>query len=614
LRCDPGLSKEARDRMFLKRIARWSSGKTLSYWALVESYRTARGPRHRVVSYLGELSAAERKGWARLLDRCQDPSVFRQRELFEQAAEDPVPDRVLVDVGRVRVERVRDFGEVWLALVLWQRLGLDRLLSELLPRAQEEIDWATMVCLLVVARFCRPSSELHIADTWYRGTALEELLGVAIDKVNPERLYRTLDRVLPLKPKFEAHLRQRLGELFPVSFDLLLYDVTSTYFEGQCEKNPQAQRGHSRDHRPDCKQVCIGLVVTREGLPLGYEVFAGNKNDVKTLTEIVEAIEAKYGRAERIWVFDRGIVSEENLEFLRNRQGRYVVGTPKAMLRKFERELVEQGWEEVTPGVEVKRCMSPDGEEIFILAKSRDRAAKEQAIHERFVTRIEAGLQAIQAAAASGRLKDPEQAGRRIGRLLGSNSRGAGCFDVHVKTLDPPQGKIRLSIEWTKQQQWQDWARLTEGCYLLRSNLQGHEAAELWRTYMQLVDAEAAFRTQKSELVLRPIWHQHENRVQAHILVCFLAYVLWKTLEQWMQASGLGSAPRTLLNELSRLKSTDVILPTAEGREVRLRCVSRPEPDLAVLLYRLGIAPPSRLQPPQWVPKEILARADAAAL
>ena len=600
------------DRMFLKRITRRSSGKTLSYWALVESYRTARGPRHRIVSYLGELSAAERKGWAQLLDHCQAPPTFRQRELFDRAAEESVPDRVLVDVGRVRVERVRDFGEVWLALVLWQKLGLDRLLSELLPPALEEIDWGTMICLSVVARFCHPSSELQIADTWYRGTALDDLLGVAIDKVNPERLYRTLDRALPLKPKLEAHLRQRLGELFPVSFDLLLYDVTSTYFEGQCEKNPQARRGHSRDHRPDCKQVCIGLVVTREGLPLGYEVFDGNKNDVKTLTAIVEAMEAKYGRAERIWVFDRGIVSEDNLEFLRNRQGRYVVGTPKALLRKFERELVEQGWEEVTPGVEVKRCPSPDGEETFILAKSRDRAAKEQAIHERFVTRIEAGLQAIQAAAASGRLKDPEQAGRRIGRLLGSNSRGAGCFDVRVTTLDPPQGKIRLSVAWTKRKAWQDWATLSEGCYLLRSNLHGHEAAELWKVYMQLVDVEAAFRTQKSELVLRPIWHQHKPRVQAHILVCFLAYVLWKTLQQWMQASGLGSAPRTLLNELSRLKSTDVILPTAEGRKVRLRCISQPEPDLAVLLYRLGIAPPRRLQPPQWVPKEIFAQAETA--
>jgi transposase len=600
--------------VFLKRITRRTSGKTLSYWALVQSYRTARGPRHRVVSYLGELSASEKKGWAELLERCQDPSPFRQRELLPQSPQEPVPARVQVEVDRVRVERVRDFGEVWLALVLWRRLGLDDLLSELLPRGEEEIDWATMVCLLVVARFCHPSSELHIADTWYRGTVLEDLLGVPIEKVNPERLYRTMDRVLPLKAKLEGHLRRRLGELFPVAFDLLLYDVTSTYFEGQCEKNPQARRGHSRDHRPDCKQVCIGLVVTREGLPLGYEVFAGNRNDVKTLNEIVEAMEAKYGRAERIWVFDRGVVSEVNLEFLRQREGHYVVGTPKSMLRKFERELVEKGWQEVSPGVEVKLCDSPDGQETFILAKSRDRAAKEEAIHQRFIARIEAGLAAIATAAAEGRLKDPEQAGRRIGRLLGANSRAAGCFDVRVGPLDPPQGKTRLVIQWSKKTEWQDWARLSEGCYLLRSNLVGHAAAELWQTYMQLVDAEAAFRTCKSELVLRPIWHQCEHRVQAHILVCFLAYVLWKTLQQWMQTCGLGSAPRTLLDELSRLKSTDVLLPTEDGRTIRLRCVSQPEKDLAVLLYHLGIAPPRRLSPPQWVPKEVLALASESTL
>lgn len=599
--------------MFLKRIVRRLSGKTLSYWALVESYRTARGPRHRVVSYLGELTGAEREGWARLLKRFDQPPLCRQRMLFE-AEEEPVPDRVVVDVRRVRVEQVRDFGEVWLGLVLWQKLGLDRLLAELLPAGQEQIDWATVVCLLVMARFCNPSSELHIADTWYRHTALEDLLGVSAEKVNTERLYRGLDRVLPLKERLEKHLRDRLGQLFPVRFDLLLYDVTSTYFEGQCAKNPQAKRGYSRDHRPDCKQLCIGLVVTREGLPLGYEVFAGNTNDVKTLRQIVEAMEAKYGQAERIWVFDRGVVSEENLEFLRQREGRYVVGTPKSMLRKFERELLADDWEEVQPGIEVKLCDAPDGQETFILAKSQDRAAKDRAIHQRFVERIEAGLEQIAAAAQSGRLRDPEQAGRRIGRLLERNSRAAGCFDVQVRVLDPPEGKDHLWMTWTRRSQWQDWARLSQGCYLLRSNLKGYTAAELWQMYIQLVDAEAAFRIQKSDLVLRPIWHQHEHRVQAHILVCFLAYVLWKTLQQWMQASGLGSAPRTLLDELSRLKTTDVILPTEEGREIRIHCVSRPEPELAVLLYRLGIAPPSRLAPPRWLPEEAVPTTATARL
>jgi len=598
--------------MFLRRIVRRSRGKTLSYWALAESYRTARGPRQRIVSYLGELNATQCKDWAELAGRLEEPLRLeqRQRRLFENATE-AVPERVSVDVRRIRVERTREFGEVWLALVLWQKLGLDRLLAGLLPPGQEEIEWATIIALLVVARFCNPSSELHIAETWYRGTALEDLLGVPIEKVNPERLYRALDRALPLKTAFEKHVRGRLGELFPVEFDLLLYDVTSTYFEGQCPLNPQARRGYSRDHRPDCKQVCIGLVVTREGLPLGYEVFAGNTNDTKTLREIVAAMESKYGRAQRIWVFDRGVVSEENLQYLRERGGQYVVGTPKCMLRKFEQQLAAEGWEEVEAGVEVKLCPCPDGEETFVLAKSRDRAAKEEAMHRRFVERIETGLAAIAKAAASGRLKDPEKAGRRIGRLLGQNSRGAGCFQVEVKVLKPPQGKVRLQIEWSKNTTWQEWASLSEGCYLLRSNLRGYRAAELWKMYMQLVDAEAAFRTHKSDLVLRPIWHQYENRVQAHILISFLAYVLWKTLEQWMRTSGLGSAPRTLLNEVRRLKSTDVILPTDQGREIRLRCVSRPDEALAVLLYRLRIAPPSRLQPPCWVPTDVIPAASA---
>lgn len=600
--------------MFLRRIVRRSHGKTLSYWALAESYRTARGPRQRIVSYLGELTATERKDWAELAARFPEPLRLpqQQRKLFEAVAE-PVPERVTVDVRGVRVERVRDFGEVWLALLLWQKLGFDRLLAELLPGGQEEIDWATVIRLLVVARFCNPSSELHIADTWYRGTALEDLLGVPIEKVNVERLYRALDRALPLKTAFEKQVRSRLEELFPVEFDLLLYDVTSTYFEGQCPHNPQARRGYSRDHRPDCKQVCIGLVVTREGLPLGYEVFAGNTTDTKTLREIVAAMEAKYGRAQRIWVFDRGVVSEENLQYLRDRGGRYVVGTPKSMLRKFEEHLLTAGWDEVAAGVEVKLCPSPDGAETFVLAKSRDRVAKEEAMHQRFVERIETGLTAIAKAAASGRLRDPEKAGRRIGRLLGQNSRGAGCFQVDVQVLDPPQGKAHLSISWTKQTTWQQWARLSEGCYLLRSNLTGQGAAELWKMYMQLVDAEAAFRTHKSELVLRPIWHQYEHRVQAHILICFLAYVLWKTLEQWMRSSGLGSAPRTLLDEVRRLKSMDVILPTDQGREIRLRCVSRPDDLLTVLLYRLRIAPPSRLQPPRWLPKEAIPAASASS-
>lgn len=591
--------------MFLKRLTHRTCGKTRQYWALVESVRTARGPRHRLVSYLGELSATEQSDWAKLVERFDSPPVFRQRALFElegdPASAEAVPDQVRVDLRRLRVERVREFGVVWLGLLLWQKLQLDELLAQHMPPGEEQIEWATVACLLVLARFAHPSSELHIADTWYDTTALADLLGVSPEQVNKDRLYRGLDELFPQKETLEKYLKSRLGELFPLQFDLLLYDVTSTYFEGECAANPKARRGYSRDNRPDCKQVCIALVVTREGVPFGYEVFAGNRHDAKTLQDIVAAMEKKYGQAERVWVFDRGVVSEENLKYLREHEGRYLVGTPRSQLRRFEQELLGQGWSEVVPGVEVKLVNAPDGAETFVLAKSRDRAAKEQAMHQRFVNRIEEGLKTIAAAASSGRLKDTEQAGRRIGRLLGKNSRGAGCFDVEVKPLDAAQGKAKLSVTWTQRNEWREWSRLSEGCYLLRTNLTGHSPEELWKMYMQLMDAEAAFRTHKHELVLRPIYHQKEKRVDAHILVCFLAYVLWKTLERWMEQAGLGTSPRPLLDAMTRLKSMDVILGSDQGREIGLRCVSQPEPDLAVLLYRLGIAPPSRLLPPRWL-------------
>jgi transposase len=591
--------------MFLKRLTHRTCGKTRQYWALVESVRTARGPRHRLVSYLGELNATEQSDWAKLVERFDSPPVFRQRALFElegdPARAEAVPDQVRVDLRRLRVERVREFGVVWLGLLIWQKLRLDELLAQHMPPGEEQIEWATVACLLVLARFAHPSSELHIADTWYDTTALADLLGVSPEQVNKDRLYRGLDELFPQKETLEKYLKSRLGELFPLEFDLLLYDVTSTYFEGECAANPKARRGYSRDNRPDCKQVCIALVVTREGVPFGYEVFAGNRHDAKTLQDIVAAMEKKYGQAERVWVFDRGVVSEENLKYLREHEGRYLVGTPRSQLRRFEQELLGQGWSEVVPGVEVKLVNAPDGAETFVLAKSRDRAAKEQAMHERFVNRIEEGLKTIATAASSGRLKDTEQAGRRIGRLLGKNSRGAGCFDVEVKPLDPAPGKAKLSVTWTPRNEWREWSRLSEGCYLLRTNLTGHSPEELWKMYMQLMDAEAAFRTHKHELVLRPIYHQKEKRVDAHILVCFLAYVLWKTLERWMEQAGLGTSPRPLLDALTRLKSMDVILSSDQGREIGLRCVSQPEPDLAVLLYRLGIAPPSRLLPPRWL-------------
>jgi len=297
-----------------------------------------------------------------------------------------------VDVERVRAERPRDFGGAWLGLQLLEKLGLTGFLQKVLPEGREDVAWWAMALVLVLCRLCDPSSELRIAEHLYERSALPDLLGIPADKVNDDRLYRALDRLLPHKEALEVLLRERLGELFDLEYDLLLYDATSTYFEGAAQANPQAQRGYSRDHRPDCKQVCIGLVVTRCGVPLGYEVFAGNRNDATTVQEIVQRIEVRYGQADRIWVMDRGMVSEENLAYLRECGRRYILGTPRSQLRQFERELLEQDWAVIREGLEVKLCPSPDATETFVLCRSADRREKERAIHESFAARIESGL------------------------------------------------------------------------------------------------------------------------------------------------------------------------------------------------------------------------------
>jgi len=346
-----------------------------------------------------------------------------------------------------------------------------------------------------------------------------------------------------------------------------------------------------------------------DGMPLGHEVFDGNTHDSKTLETIVAAMEAKYGRAHRIWVVDRGMVSEANLKFLRGQGASYIVGTPKALLRQFEQHLTDQDWQPVQEGVEVKRVHGPDGQEVFVLARSQDRRQKEQAMHQRFRERMEAALQKMQQSAATGHLKDLALAQRRWGRLQQRYWRAAKAFDVKRTAMNPPVGKAKLKITYRRNSQWDDWAALSEGCYLLRTNLTDLDAPTLWKRYIQLTEAEWAFRITKDELVIRPIWHQKPERVKAHILVCFLAYVLWKTLGQWMHRAGLGDAPRTLLLELAKIKSGDVVLPVRRpldkpsgdqapppDRVVRLRCVTAPDEAQKVLLHRLGLTLPQRLR------------------
>jgi transposase len=576
--------------MYLRHTTRRKDGKVHRYWRLVRSVRVGRRVIQQTVAQLGELDARGRLQ-ARVLARhlIGEPE---QAGLFDDGQRDVT---VPVRLKGVRVDRSRQFGDVYLALALWRGTGLADLCERLLPCGKEAVPWSKMAAVLVAARLCEPSSELHIAEDWYRRTALCDLLQLDADLVNKDRLYRSLDLLLEHKAELEAHLSRRAGELFAVDNEVLLYDVTSTYFEGEAAANALARRGYSRDHRPDCKQVCIALVVTFDGFPLGYEVFAGNTHDSKTVQTIVDTMEARHGVVGRVWIADRGMASAANLAWLRQTGRRYIIGAPKASLRQFAAELaVADGWRAIRQGIEVKLARWPETGETAILCRSADRRSKEQAMHDKFSRRIEMALAKLLARIDSSTKRlNAAQVNRQIGRILQQNQRSAARFQITVHAADCPAG-LRLHVE--RNAAFDQWAALSEGAYVLRTNIEDWSDEQLWRAYIQLTQAEAAFRIHKDQLRVRPIWHQRADRVQAHILVCFLAFVLWKTLEMWQQRSGLGNSPRTVLDEIARIQSHDVILPTTTHGEIRLRCIAQPDDPQAILLERLGIVLPRRMR------------------
>jgi transposase len=576
--------------MYLRHTTIRKDGKVHRYWRLVRSVRVGRRVIQQTVAQLGELDGRGHVQ-ARALARRLIGAPERAQLFDDGSAHMTVP----VQLKGIRIERPRQFGDVYLALALWRGTGLEALCEQLLPIGKERIAWSKMAAVLVAARFCEPSSELHIAEDWYRRTALSDLLQLGDEEVNKDRLYRALDHLLAYKAELEAHLSQRCGELFAIQNEVLLYDVTSTYFEGQAEANPQARRGYSRDHRPDCKQVCIALVVTFDGFPLGYEVFAGNTHDSRTLQTIVATMEARHGVLGRVWITDRGMASADNLTWLRQTGRRYIIGAPKSELKKFALELARpDGWRMVNEGVEVKLTRHPETDETVILCRSADRRIKERAMHDKFSQRIEEAFGRLAARLACSKKRiDPTTVNRQIGRILQQNQRSAARFAIKLEPDGCPAG-FRLGVVYNAA--FDDWAALSEGAYLLRSNITDWSDRQLWKAYIQLTQAEAAFRIQKDQLNLRPIWHQREDRVQAHILVCFLAFVLWKTLEMWQSRAGLGNSPRIILEELKRIQSQDVVLPIAAHRQLRLRCVTQPDPAQAILLDRLGISLPKRMR------------------
>ncbi len=580
--------------MYLRHTSRHKDGKDHVYWQLVRSVRRNGKVRQETVAHLGELDA-EGRAKAQALAR-QITGRGDQRELFEAAL--PSPQNAEVRLDQLRLERDRSFGAVWLGWVLWHALGLDRVCRELMPRGRQGRNWAELAAVLVIARLCEPSSELHIAEDWFRRTALEDIVGLPCHKLYDELLYRALDKLLPHKEAVEQHLTHRLGDLFALEYDLLLYDLTSTYFEGEAKYNELAQRGYSRDHRPDCKQVNIALIVSREGIPLGHEVFAGNVSDVKTLQQIVEAVERRYGKAKRIWVMDRGLASKKNLAWLEREGRQYVAATPRSEWKHWRAQFEEpSGWQPLREDVEAKLCAVDESQRRYVLCRSAQRRIKEKAMHERFAARIDTGLKKLERRIEHSRkplLRAPIE--RQLGRLLQRNSRAAGRYQIEL--TDDASLPAGLRVQWSVRADWERAAALTEGCYILRTNVADWSAEQIWQTYVQLTQAEAAFRIHKSELCIRPVWHHKARRVRSHILVCFLAYVLWKTLEQWQSKAGLGNSPRTLLEEFERIRSADVVLPLTQdpGRELRLRCVVRPDKAQAVLLQRLGLRLPERIR------------------
>jgi transposase len=588
--------------MFLRRNRRTVDGQTYEYWTLVRTVRTAKGPRQEVVASLGKtpgLDQRSRHGWDHICELLEGRSPTpRQGELGQRFPNEPQAQWAQVDLGGVSVERVRDFGQIYLALSLWRRLGLHQILKEIIEPGREDVPWDLTACILAIARFCDQKSELEVAERWYADSALEDLLGVAFPQVNEARLYRGLDVLHEHKDRLCQHLHERYQSWFGIEFEFLLYDVTSTYFEGQALGNAKAARGYSRDQRPDCKQVNIGLVVTPEGLPIGYEVFCGNRADVTTVQDMVQLMETKYGKPKRIWVLDRGMVSEENIDYLRQRQARYIVGTPKSQLKKFEAHLLEdKDWTEVQDAVEAKLVAHPDGEgkEQYVLCRSSARREKEAAMIELARKRLRAQLDKTHATLQRQPTKDAGKVERRIGRWLGRFPAAERLIDVTVER-DEQQWACGLKI--TQRAERTQWAAHAHGAYLLRTNCVEKDPAQLWRWYMQLTQAEDAFRISKSDLKLRPVFHQKTERVEAHILVCFLSLALWRTLEQWMHGKHLGNCARQLVKEVATVRSMDVVLPirdesTNETRPIRLRVVARPDRPVAELLVRLGLDLPA---------------------
>ncbi len=597
--------------MFLRRYRRTKDGETHTYYALVESVRTESGPRQRTVAYLGELNHDQERRWQRTVLFYNRQGEGQQLRLFpddEHACLPDDPDVIRISLKSVGWANPRGFGDVWLGLWLWRHLKLDEIVERHVPQGKETIHPADIVAIEVINRLCAPCSEFALAEHWYASTGLEDLLGVPDSAITKDRLYRTLDRLLNAQEAIERDLKERLGTLFRLDYSLVLYDLTSTYFEGLSAANELACRGYSRDHRGDCKQVVVALVLTRDGFPLAHRTFAGNTRDLKTVQTIVTDIETQFGKSQRIWVMDRGMISDESLSFLGEAGRRYLLATRRGELVEFYDKLRKKGWKRLpnNPQVEVK--LFQRYKVHYLLARSRPRRKKERAIRRRQRRGLARDLRKLRDLIDRGKLKKRDKILERVGRLKERYPKARSFVKTNVTT------KRRPRLEWSWDRAKYKQALAADGAYLLRSNQPGWTAREFWETYIQLTLVERAFRVLKSELLLRPIWHHYSGRTQAHVMVCVLAYALWKTLDHLAKQAGLMTAirkpdprrprsspkprrmtPQVILRELGAIKIGDILMQTADGRQLVLRRVARPEPEQARILEALKLTLPERL-------------------
>jgi transposase len=608
--CSLGVFWHSAGGLFLRSTNRKKDGKDHRYFSIVENQRiSADKTVQRTVLYLGEINDQQQASWRKTLEVFdEDKQSYTNLNLFpdDRPLPDDAVDSIQVKLSGLQLRRARPFGNCWLASELWHQLGLSEFWRQHLPEGRESVNWEKVLRLLVVNRLLEPGSEFRVHRHWFVESAMDALLEENFAVAEKDRLYRCLDRILEHKQELFIWLKQKWAELFGADFEVLLYDLTSTYFEGEMEENPKAKRGYSRDSRPDCLQVVIALVVTPDGFPLAYEVMDGNTSEHKTLRPFLDHIEKTYGKARRVWVMDRGIPTEEILREMRapGREMYYLVGTPKGRINKHEKKWLDLPWQKVRDSVQVK-LYEHEGE-LYVLARSDGRQAKEIAMRRKRLARLLRKLRGMRRS-----LPSRDQLLLRIGAAKKEAGRAFGFVTIRIPLANEKVSRQTFGFRVEKEKLQK--AQQRDGHYLLRSNLTAEDPAVLWTRYVQLTQIESVFRSLKTDLGIRPIYHRLQERVDAHILIAFLAYCLQVTLKNRLQIHAPGLTPTAVLEKLGAIQMIDVWIPTRDGRWLILPRYTQPAKDLKILLEQIQLALPSQPPPRITAPKLPLSPAAAAA-